>query len=529
MDELVVDGFREAHQPPDWIGVGLVGSPFEARMTLDYTDLRGSGSNMYYALIFQVPKWGWKVKKVDEWMEVTPTYAEYYNLTIAQKQKIEGAIKQGLASASQAVSDYDLLAHDVRRYGEIIEYFKKARKDDHVLRSLFIDRVDAHTGEGYSMVTMARRWPTIITDFMRMKSEWTDPEKVTTDKQVNHIMKELDVSQAEATVLKTKNELYLKWKEMFRPVVQDRYARMKAMMDARKKSIDEYKNWLKPYVARYKMMREKTEEKPTAFLSDAYVTPGFGQSQARTFVRIWIYKPYYAMQKGKAETVRFSGIMAKKTKDGKPNKRAVLEQFQVNPYDHIVKAEIPKINLQYGVEVTDDIVYDIMAKGLANGDIDPHTLYYMVIDAKITLDLIKTPPPQGSELDNIVFAPIRLWVMSQNVYLLHLIEVWAREKHFENYVNQMLGTADMEEKIRQHVEDELEGKEPVVEKKPRFPKLNKTGGIFKKGGGRLFDAFVKKGPYEPIFAERISKMYMRVAGGEYGKVTGFLLEKMNPK
>ena len=196
-ENLVVDLLQKKSKEPPWfLGQVLHNTPLEMQMILDFTCLRGGGSNIYHSFIYKVPKWRYTVRKADDFLFVSPVWAEYYNITVAQRQKLEQMIKTGLTSAAQSVADYELLSHDTRRYREMIDYFIQAEKtgDEHVLRSLFVDRVDAYTGEGYSMVTMARRWPTIITDFIRMKTEWAD---------VNGIRKELDVSAAEATVLKT--------------------------------------------------------------------------------------------------------------------------------------------------------------------------------------------------------------------------------------------------------------------------------------------------------------------------------------
>ncbi|MCK4496773.1 MAG: hypothetical protein KAU24_01155, partial [Candidatus Aenigmarchaeota archaeon] len=245
---LVMDLLREGHYPPEGtpiLGEALMGTPENQDIVMDFTTSMGQCSSVYYSFIFQLPKWDYSVRKIEEWMDVSPVHADAYNLMVVQRQKLESAIKTGLTSATEAVTHYELLAHDARRYREILDYFVKGEKDEHVLRSLFVDRVDAFTGEGYSLITMAKRWPTIITDFIRMKTEWDD---------INKIRKELDVSQAEATVLRTKNELYIEWKKIFLPVLKDRYARIKTMVDARKRSIDEYKKWLKPYITKHKMM-----------------------------------------------------------------------------------------------------------------------------------------------------------------------------------------------------------------------------------------------------------------------------------
>ena len=199
-------------------------------MDRNYTTEVGGCTALYYSLVFQMPKWNYKLKKIDEWMSVSPVHTQSYELTVGQKQKLEGMIKQGLASAAQAVADFELARHDLRKYEEIINYFvrakgmekdskgKKKDKDEHVLRSLFIDRVDAYTGENFSMISMTKRWPTIITDFIRM-GKLTEDDK----KEIDKIKDKLEVSQAEATVLRTKNEMFDSWQKMFLPEVQKRY------------------------------------------------------------------------------------------------------------------------------------------------------------------------------------------------------------------------------------------------------------------------------------------------------------------
>jgi len=519
-EDFVIDEFRAWAMERRLLGIGVCGGPFEMDIILDYTGLRGSGSNIYYSYVYTAPKWDFTIKKVDEWIEVTPTWAEYYNITIAQKQKIEAAIKSGLTSSAQAVADYELLHHDARRYKEMIDYFVEGKTDEHVLRSLFVDRVDAYTGEGYSMVTMARRWPTIITDFIRMKTEWTDSKVVPENKQISKIMHDLDVSQAEATVLKTKNQLYRQWKTMFFPIVKDRYARIQAMVNSRKKSIDEYKNWLKPYIARYRMIREKQEVKPSEFLSDAYITPGFGQAQAQTGVRLWTWKPFTPAEKGKPE--------------------AILEKkgFIVDPYDDLVKHWQKKIEKRYNVKFTEKDVRNILKEATTTAIEKPEkpvpemvkgSMYYIMFDLKIILNLIKTPPPEGIETDNLMIYPLKAWIMSQNVLLLHLMEIKAREMAFDRYVNEMIGARELEEELAEEVEEKFKEKKPV-----RFQSLrsfaNKTrsaGRKTKSGIMKFVYLFVKEGPYETNFEERMTKMYFRAAGPIYVHHVGFLKQKMN--
>ncbi len=496
-------------------GIAVCGAPFEMEMILDFTGLRGSGAKIYNGVVFTLPKWNWTVKKVDEWLEVTPEWVEYYNLTLAQKQKLEAAIKQGLTSAAQAVADYELLSHDYRRYKEILDYFKAGLTDESVLRSLFVDRVDAHTGEGYSLITMARRWPTIITDFLRMKEEWDDPTK---------IRHELDVSQAEATVLATKNKLYKEWKKLFFPELKARFARIENLLLARKKSVEEYRNWLKPYIAQFKMLKQAMEERPSRFINDPFFTPGFGQTQATTYVRLWLWKPFTP-----PEIRKPSAVMAKRTGG-----------FMVNPYDELVKEWAEKIKERYGVEIYWDenevknlikegktvspyriLVKDVLNEATKAGLYSENPMmvrdrpYYVFIDMKVILALGKSPPPEGIEIDNIMFWPVKAWFMSQNVLLVHILELYAREKAFEKYINELVGgTEAMERAVIERIEKEFA--KPEVEKtKVGIERLRSVSKKIERGLDRFVHLFVRRGPYETVFYERISKMFARSIGEDY--------------
>ncbi|MBL7206264.1 MAG: hypothetical protein ISS36_01555 [Candidatus Aenigmarchaeota archaeon] len=499
-DKLVVDDLFKS--PPGAKGDMFFIRPKEMNMILDFTALRGGGSNIYYSLIYQLPKWDFTVKKIDEYIEVTPTWAEYYNITIAQKQKLEQAIKTGLTSATQAVADFELLNHDARRYKEMLDYFKAAKKDEHILRSLFLDRVDVHTGEGYSLVTMARRWPTIITDFIRMKEELTERDD---------IRKELDVSMAEATVLKTKNDLFKEWKALFFPTVKERYARIQTLVEARKRSVDEYKNWLKPYIAKFKMIREKAEAKPTEILQNPYVTPGFGQSQADMGVRLWAYKCYGPAERGKPESIVYG-------KDG----------WLVNPYDDFAHEWKEKIEKYYDIEISDEEVEKIMKTSVGGKPLDPHRFYYMLFDIKFMLSLVRTPPPEGFESDNAMIMPITAYEMSQNVMLVFLIELYAREKVFTKYINEIIGSSEREEEIEKEVEKMFEDEEPEkhADLKKAGEKIKSGGSKVNSGMSKFFHIFVKKGPYENTVKERVSKMHNPVTGANYKTITQFLMDKM---
>ena len=138
--------------------------PFEGHTTLDLTAPPGVASGVYYGMVFQLGKWEFKVHKADEAIEVSPVHAQYYQLTLKQKEDLEAKIKSGLGQAAQAIGDFELLKHDERKYQEFLNYHES--RDEHSLRAVFIDQVDVHNGDT-GLRQIVQRWPTIIADFMR--------------------------------------------------------------------------------------------------------------------------------------------------------------------------------------------------------------------------------------------------------------------------------------------------------------------------------------------------------------------------
>lgn len=525
-DGLVIDLLQKfARTPgakPTLLGRAFFVAALNMDIVLNFTTAVGKCSRMYFSYVFQMPKWAFNVRKIGEAMEVSPTHVDAYNLFMGQRQKLEGQIKQGLASAMESVKDFELLAHDSRRYREILDYFKEGIKDEHVLRSMFIDRVDAFTGEGYSMITMAKRWPTIITDFIRMGQVKYRGKKWTTD----NIARELDVTQAEATVLMTKDRLYKEWKKLFRPTVAERYARIEALVRARKKSIDEYKEWLKPYIARHKIMRE-TSEKPSTLVSHPLIAPAFGMSFLATSVRLWVWKafPIGEMRKPEARTYReIDGI-----------------RWMIDPLDDFVREWVKKIEYRYKLEPgyytekNDKRIRDILRNSVithahqADRPVPamvPSEFYYVLFDLNIERTIPKSPPPAGGESEDLKINPMRTWIASQNILLLHLIELNAKDLAFDREVEEMLGVSRIENRLLEETKVLLGKKPKETEKKgsaARFVDSCKSG--YKRAKNKLYSkfgrAFVRPGPYESSFHERVVKMYLVEVGGFYQQQVDF--------
>jgi len=509
-------------------GEAICEQPPDQKLMLNPTTPLGHGNLLYAKFTYTMPKYHFVLQKVDEYIVVSPAYPEMYGRITAKKKEVEGQIKAGLASAAQAVADYELLKHDERKYREVLDYFKEGKKDEHVLRALFVDRVDAHTGEGYSMISMTKRWPTIITDFLRLatidKKDRSDPKK---------IRKGLEISEAEATVLKTKNGIFEEWEKIFFPDIRDRYARVKNLVEARRKSIDEYRTWLMPYVANLKMMKEQTELDPSHVLTTA-VLP-WHKPNAWYGVRVWMWKMFSAEEVGKPGFV----------------------VGEIDPYDDFVKRYAKKIEENYDLKIvktkkeadelkkmgekkeeervlTDDdiIIYEEMKKEWNEPQfyesapkLNPNRYMYCFYDLEIISPLMKMEGGK-EEMDdwNCLVTP---YVASQNVILIALLEIEAKKRWLNKYVKELIGVREVEDKIRAEVEKRY-NLEPESTKrfagvrnfvqKFRTKKAN-TGRRFDdwwldfKPKGRVFlKYFMRIGPYETVRSERLSKMYGRYMG-----------------
>ncbi len=512
---------------------------------LNFTGPPGTASSLYFSLVYQLPKWGWHVEKADEWIEVSPTHKEYWDRTVSTKQMLESTIKTGLTSAAQAVADFELMSHDIRKYKEILSYFQE--KDEHVLKSMFIDQVDVHTdlpGQPIALRSVVSRWPTIIADFMRLEDEDIDPDK---------IAKKLDISKAEAVILATKNRLYKKWKDLFRKAAKERYELLRGLVEARRKSIKEYKEWLKPYIARFKMTRlggERSHVRRETLRTFADIT---GQSTFANKIRIFAWKPmkFAEFRKPAAE---------------------IKGDFIINPYDDYIREKLildpvnglasiypwlrnnrkycPKCKEYYSFDTlkckkcgsirlenkkyADEIVEKEIIPAWKRRELglDPRELYYMFLD----IDVFRTGTRiQIGELEDITFYN-RIFVLSQNALLVKILELKCKDLELERYIDEMLGIKfedkDISELVREEfpelfgekekltgLQNYVKGLRETIESYVSFfkkIKLPKTRSLI----------FVKPGPYERDFKERITKHFLKYAATHLSAVTNFLLEKM---
>jgi hypothetical protein len=548
-------------------GEGLNCFPLEADVELNFDAKVGDATLGYYKTIAMLGRLGFKVFKIDESIEVTPVAREYYQLTIAQKEQMEAQIKSHLASISTALSDLDLLKHDLRKYKEFMDYYsmreegkkliekgkieegkKLMLQGEQSLKSIFIDQVDVHTGETVALKLIAPRWPTIIADFMRLEDEDVEPKK---------IKEKYKVSEAEAVVLATKNKLYIEWRDrLFKPAVEERFKNLISLVEARKKSVEEYKNMVRPLMRRYKAITQALEKGPVKLRSLWVWRPG-AQALSLDEARLWAWKPFAPAEKYKRTVETFSTIkpcgvvqpfdigagfwpeeieeikesLRKKVDKGGSLsyaeelllKNDLVEALPVEPsIDPVVRRFIGDIEKYYGVEITPMDLFEARQRliedfksSLRGGGPEMWVFspYFIFLD--MSIQRVHSTIVGGAEQESLN-VKLTAATQTQNIIILHYLELIAREKQIEKYVSEMLGEVGVSGKSLEEIEKELmfkveklETKKKVDIKKPRYSlkeRILKPLRDFFLYFGIEVPMFTI-GPYEFALTHRITKFY----------------------
>lgn len=508
-------------------GHSIVSLPRETTIALDFTSPPGGCSGLYYSLCFQLRKWEYHVQKLDEWVEVSPVHQAYYQLTQKQKEDLEAKIKSGLASSAQAVADLELLKHDERKYREFLNYFgmrynqekgtfeeDAKNRDDHSIKAMFIDQVDVHSGDGISMRSIVSRWPTLITDFMKLSDEDLNPDK---------IKDKLDVSKAEAVVLTTKNKVYQQWKRLFEPQLKERYSRIMGLVKSREKSVEHYREWLRPYIARHMMIDEALSRRGDSgiggFKTGFIHTAGSAVSSSKITLFAWRELTLPDVFKGGTER------LAREIAEGKLNVEKLDKWTLKNLIFHPNHGLITKHKW-----ITEEWV-EKQRKWMYSPEsgswLHKNKLYYSCFI--INLDKINIRSPTGSELEDGVF-DVNSILMSNNALFVKLLEIRARQEDMDRYIDELMG---------------IEWKKPegrtIVFSKEEYKKYSKGEATLIKEESdvdrrikKLLDFFgismslVKRGPYERDFIDRLTKYWSAALGGQrYRPIVEFIKRKMS--
>jgi hypothetical protein len=548
-------------------GEGINFAPDNTIGYYDFTGPMGSATGAYYGIVFQLPKWGFDRVKIDESIEVSPVFADYYRLTIEQKRALFSQIEEGLTRISAAVTGLDLILHDMRKYKEFLDYFEEIEKGkklikegkveegeklrikgEQTLKSIFIDQVDVHTGEGVALKLIAPRWPTIIADFMRLSDEDIYPKK---------IAEKYKVSEAEGVVLATKNKLYQEWRDkLFFPTIKQRYENLLRLVEGRKKSLEEIKAQLKPTILRYRAIKEGLSKGTMQRL--AFYHPE-AQAMSIDFVHIWAWKPFAPSEKYKITRSSLDEIPALKAgfkpeeieeiKKAKGDWKGTVKALPCEPsIDEVVRRYISSIENAYKVKLTAVDLFEARemlvkkfeetARGLGGIETWVFSPYYIFLDIPIYRAVIRLPG--GVEFEDISIENLCSAVKTQNIIILHCLEVVARDKEVDEYVKRLLGEKGETLTIEEIKKLEYPGifgelkKEEKKEKKSFAEKIKEGWRKFKTSLGKFFAEFGWEikflravGPYEFALKERITKYYFAEAGASYDMVNEYFKRAFN--
>lgn len=477
--------------------------------SLNFTGPPGATTKIYFPFCFWVRRQGFKTEIFDESFEVTPMHSAYYQLTSKQKEDLEAKIKAGIASAAQSVSDFELLSHDERKYREFLRYYgyrtkresikKKPEtepddfdelvldpenieekekfekeiekhRDYHALKAFFIDQVDANTGND-ALRQIVQRWPTIITDFMKITDDHLDLEK---------IRKDLKISKAEAVVLLTKNKLFQEWKRMFFPEVKNRYERIKQLLKSRKKSVEEYREWVKPYIAKHRLIKEALSSSGGRMSRVSNFALIAGQAGSSSLTTLFCWKPFqvqeYYVSPGEISTYTPANAYDDWTKEN-----LIWDE------DHGLAATYPWITEKW----VDSQVDAIFGKTEHARQGDPWMWekrnYYTLIIIEFMKNNLRFP--DGLEIEDGIFN-LNAILMSSNAMLAKLLELKAKQFELEKYVDEMLGIKS----------DFLKGEKWKPKKNWLDFNLKLPINIPSK--------FSRFGPYENSLNDRVTKGYL---------------------
>jgi hypothetical protein len=402
------------------------------------------------------------------------------------------------------------LTHDRRKYKEILFFFEK--KDEHSLKAMFIDQVDVNLPEGVSLRSIAPRWPTIIADFMEL-----DPDEDKTD----IIMKKLGTSKAEAVILATKMRLYNRWKDFFMSQVKDRYRSILERLYARKASIEEYRNWIRPLIRRILQIREVDDKTLTM---NKNLPVGIGMPVALQYIEYWAWTSGEGLEpeehhKAARELYQASGtgglpgLQRLKVREGK------VPRFRIEPYDDVVKKFIPDIQKWHGVKITKEDVLEARKRLYEEGN--PTYEWYVLVHFPVSILQYKLP--NGLDVEDVDFNKLSVVFLTQNMILLKILEMIAEEKKIDVYIDELLGKKVMVDGCIKEIDDllhedfpEIYKKEELEESKKTFlyefnESLKKSMTKFQTTLNTLFGlkTLFVKGPYDPHFADRMTYVFGR--------------------
>jgi len=352
------------------------------------------------------------------------------------------------------------------------------------------------------------------------------------DVEPSQIAKKLNVTQAEGVVLATKNKLFLEWLKMFRETVENRYNRLKGLVEAKRKSIEEIKRNLRPLLFRYKSIKEIGESKEgrRKLLELSWLKPN-ALAVSLEITKFWAWRDfefYYGEAYKPSKEVSEGKVPLLKSKLPKEFKEWFIKEYGleeakktlisspptgIEPLDFIAFSlifrlqEYYKKNFAFNLNFTPKEILDIREEFFEDWKKYNYCTYFRIVECEALRVVMRMP--NGTEYDDITF-DLRAKLESCNITLLRYFELKAREKLMESYINELLGESKEGRKIKEIIKEEypaLKGFKKKEKEKFEF-KVPETFLTFFESKIPIFKPL---GPYEVNFQDRLPEMLTQVA------------------
>ncbi len=236
---------------------------------LTFEGKSGFPTGLYFSMLDMLEGRGYTIVKVEDWLEVNPQ-SDFYEDISQKKQTVEQQVGRVLKNLSQTRKELEMLKHDRRKLGRIIDHYDEGDMD--VLKSDFVDLVDRNTNMSLLDLANSGRLPSIVVDFYKVEEE-EDIDK-------------LDVSKGEKQILRKKWKLFQDWLDRYVGEIQSKKEMIEGEIRSRKATIENYKKSLKPYAKALKRIR-LTEPEEYKGLSDPRIIERYPGSVSGVKLYAW--------------------------------------------------------------------------------------------------------------------------------------------------------------------------------------------------------------------------------------------------
>ncbi len=272
----------------------LLSKNLVAKYKVSIEDFSASLEPYYFWLLDFIPKFGYKMEKVDENMMATVTSA-FFGEMAQRRMNFEKRGMEILGTINAIVKSIINLLYDLKELDRRLKIIEDLHSNDKAtaeaadlaLKRVFLDEVDVAKGNAsINQMSYKLEFVTLRDAFMAAKK----PEDI--DK--------MDLNDRVKRIAKSRLEEYLKWREQYEKDLKQRKKIELAYLKSQVESLKLYSMWAGPYLKAAQMIGFK-EVSPT----DPTLVHAFDQTKIQLKIRgtkkVW----YYQVEK------RYSGFSVK--------------------------------------------------------------------------------------------------------------------------------------------------------------------------------------------------------------------------